>query len=171
MLIRPATVDDAPAMARVFVDAFHAGHAGQLPPHLLATRTYEISEAGWRRTLADGPVDHLTVAESAGSLLGICLCGPATPWEPLDVLPGPVAECFVLYVDPPRQRQGVGQALLAEASESLASKAFRTLVIGVLTTNEPARAFYERLGGLELGHRIHLDEGIPLPESVYVWHD
>lgn len=51
----------------------------------------------------------------------------------------------------------------------LAAAGMHRLVIGVLSVNAPARAFYERVGGHVLGQRTYDDEGVELAETVYVW--
>ena len=43
--------------------------------------------------------------------------------------------------------------------------------IGVLTANNPARAFYEAMGGREIGHGTDDEEGYLLPVTIYGWAD
>ncbi|MGH3306834.1 MAG: GNAT family N-acetyltransferase [Nocardioides sp.] len=76
-----------------------------------------------------------------------------------------------LYVLPDRHRQGVGRLLLQEAASELATLGFSTLLIGVLTANLPARAFYEAMGGQEIGQRTFDEEGDLLPGTLYAWSD
>ncbi len=55
--IRPASSEDAPAMARVIVDTWFATHTEQVAPEVLQQRRnewgYAQSEKGWRRSIAD----------------------------------------------------------------------------------------------------------------------
>ena len=37
--------------------------------------------------------------------------------------------------------------------------------------NRPARAFYEAMGGHEIGQRTFDEQGVLLPETVYAWPD
>ena len=45
------------------------------------------------------------------------------------------------------------------------------LRIGVLTSNLPAREFYEAMGGREVEQRTFDEDGLLLPETVYAWPD
>jgi ribosomal protein S18 acetylase RimI-like enzyme len=170
---------DAPAMARVFVDTFRAAHRGQMPDWLLETRTYKTSERGWAETIAElegqakPEVCVLVAEDEAGEIVGVAMAGPAKPWDDDRAArdPRPTGEVYVLYVDPGRQRRGVGRALVGRVAMFLAGRGSRRLLIGVLVVNAPARRFYEALGGRVLGHRPFEDEGVLLDEAVYAWPD
>ncbi|MGW0230887.1 N-acetyltransferase family protein [Actinopolymorpha singaporensis] len=177
--VRAATLADAPAMARVFVDTFRTAHRGQIPEHLLLERTYESSTQGWERTLreiaaAEDPQEYVCVAEdTAGEIVGIAMGGPPADWpfDDANRAAHPTGECYSLYVHTTRQRSGIGRALLADLATFLVSRGRRRLAIGVLAVNAPARAFYERIGGTLLGQRHFDDSGVLLDEVVYIWND
>jgi len=57
--------------------------------------------------------------------------------------------------------------LLAE----LAGRGFRSAGLWVLTGNEPARRFYEAMGGRSAETRIDRWGGLALDETAYVWDD
>lgn len=177
--VRPARPDDAPAMARAFVDAFHTGHRGQIPDWLIETRTYAVSERGWRRNFAElaevsDPADCLFVAEDPhAGVVGVAMGGPAKPWPADDAARAarPTGELYALYVHPDHARRGHGRALLATAAAWLAARGRSRLLVGVLAANAPARRFYEAAGGRLLGQRVFEDEGVPFDEAVYLWDD
>lgn len=179
MLVRPAVLDDAPEMGRVFVDSFRTGHRGQMPEHLLMDRTYEKSTQSWARSLRDierGDLPGVRIAvavDDSGELMGVGMCGPPHPWE--DDGPArlavPTGEVWALYVAPEHQRRGAGRALVEHLADFLASEGIDRLIIGVLVANTAARAFYESLGGHFIGVRDHVDEDVVLDEAVYEWRD
>lgn len=177
--VRPATLDDVTEMSRVFVDTFHAAHRGQIPEALVLERTYETSAAGWRQTLEEQAASDrrnervLIAVDGAGEIVGLAMGGPARPWAADDSIRArqPTGECYLLYVDVSRQRGGVGRALLAELATFLVAQGRRRMLVAVLAVNEPARQFYERLGGVLLGERDFFDSGVRLDEVVYVWED
>ena len=177
--MRTARVEDAPAMARVFVDTFHAAHRGQMPDWLLWTRTYETSERGWAETIAEldaeaEPGECVLVAEGeAGEIVGVAMCGTANPWgDDRAAREGrPTGEVYALYVDRGYQRQGVGKELVRGMAGFLAGRGRRRLLIGVLAPNDPARRFYEAIGGRLVGERLFDDKGVLLDEVVYGWDD
>jgi hypothetical protein len=45
------------------------------------------------------------------------------------------------------------------------------LNIAVLTANQPARRFYESMGGIDVGERMFDEDGHLLAERVYSWPD
>ena len=84
---------------------------------------------------------------------------------------GATAQIDALYVLSDRQGQGIGRWLFQEAVRRLAALGFSRLHIGVLSANLAARAFYEAMGGYEIGQRTFDEEGHLLPETVYGWPD
>jgi ribosomal protein S18 acetylase RimI-like enzyme len=175
MSIRPAVVDDAPAMGRVIVESFLSAHRGQMPDAAFQKRvvewTPEVSARGWDRSLtrlADGNPERavILVAENDADLVAV-LSGGTTQAD----LSGAIAEIGALYVLPARRGEGIGRSLLRAAATALAKLGFTELRIGVLSANLPARAFYEAMGGREIGQRTVDEEGYPLRESIYAWPD
>ena len=172
MNIRPAQLEDAPAMARVMVDTYLAAHRGQMPEAAWQKRKdewgYAESEAGWRRTIA-------AIADGSEQM---CICVAINDRdEVIGVVVGyptempQVAELSALYVWPEAQGQGVGRRLVQTAAAHLTAMGCSELQIAVLAANEPARRFYEAIGGTVVGEREFDEEGFLLPEVVYGWPD
>ena len=164
MQVRQAELADVPAMARVFVDTFRAAHRGQVPDSQLLERTYETSAAGWARTIAaieagDAPGDHVLVAQGEdGEVVGLVMGDSTT------------GECLALYVDVAAQGSGAGRALLVALGERVHADGAERLLVGVLAANHPARAFYERMGGVQVETRPYDDgDGVLLDEVVYAY--
>jgi RimJ/RimL family protein N-acetyltransferase len=51
----------------------------------------------------------------------------------------------------------------------VAARGATRLHIGVLAANEPARRFYEAIGGRLVGSRPYEEDGYTLEEAVYAW--
>ena len=176
MVVRLARVEDAPAMARVTVDTFLSAHRGQMPEATWTKRkeewTYEVSEHSWARTLreiAEGarPEECIYVAlDEAGEVVGLAVGGTPRADGPEDT-----GEIHMLYVRPSHQGRGHGRRLVRAVAAHLAQRGRRALVIGCLAADEPARRFYEALGGRLIGEREFDEEGVMLPEVVYGWAD
>ncbi|MBR7837779.1 GNAT family N-acetyltransferase [Actinospica durhamensis] len=77
--------------------------------------------------------------------------GPAQGGGPRG-LPGPPAHRIDLL--PSHQRRGHGSRLLERLVRELAGRGTPALHVGMLTSNTPARAFYDRLGF----HRIPIED-------------
>lgn len=174
-LIRTANVDDAGSMGLVMVESFLSAHRGQMPDAAFQKRvdewTPEVSSRGWAKALAeiaDGNPDRdvILVAEDDGGLVGLVAAGAAQ-----DAPSGRRCEIGALYVLPRRRGQGIGSALLRAAAVQLADLGYIELRIGVLSANAPARAFYEAMGGREMGQGTDDEEGYLLPLTIYGWAD
>ncbi|HEX3916793.1 MAG TPA: GNAT family N-acetyltransferase, partial [Caulobacteraceae bacterium] len=84
---------------------------------------------------------------------------------------GADAEVFTLYVVRAAQRAGVGRALLKSAARVLRAEGAKSLMLFVLTRNDPARRFYERLGGEVFAEVASNGWGRGLTETGYRWMD
>ena len=178
MRIRAAAVDDAPAMGRVMVEAWLSAHRGQMPDTLWQKRVEEwtpkVSAEAWARMLAE------QAQGEAARVVVLVAEEPGHGSDPLALVmgdqdeedrSGSTAQVGALYVRPDRRGQGIGRALLGHAARELTGLGFSALHIGVLTANRPARAFYEAMGGQEIGQRTFDEEGVLLPGTVYAWPD
>lgn len=166
--IRDAKLDDAPALAALFVEAWRDEHAGLLPEAVLAARSLAVSEANWRRTLAKEPgrEDSTVLVAGQGPLEGLVVgVLKAAEW------PG-AAEVTLIQVARSSRRRGLGAALMCEMANRHSRQGATSLIVRVLEANEPARAFYAALGG-ELAPAVRqVDEsGVSFAERAYVWPD
>lgn len=158
--VRAAVVADAPALGRVMVEAWLSAHRAQVPDASWQRRleewTPEVSASGWSRLLSEqDPRTLLLVAEEKpGEPVGLLLAD-----EDDDSGAGTAARVKALYVLPGHQGHGLGRLLLGSAARKLVSLGFSRLRVGVLTANAPARAFYEAMGGREVGERADVRRG------------
>src|SRR3989304_8285959 len=77
IMIRPARVEDAAAMARVHVDAWRTTYPGIIADAFLANLSYERSEVRWIETLTQPrAVRVFTAATGAGEGVGLAAGGP-----------------------------------------------------------------------------------------------
>lgn len=146
MRIRPATVDDAEALAGIHVRGWQWGYRGQLPDDYLNGLSVDRRAEQWRGWLLD-PGDTATwVAEDETSdparALGFAAAGPSR--DP-DHTPG-TGEVYAIYVEEDAAGTGAGALLLSRAREWLAGRGFAHATLWVLATNARARRFYEREG-------------------------
>ena len=126
-VVRAAIAEDAAAVAHIWRDGWHAGHAGLVPDSLVAVRTDE----SFRARAADRVADT-TVATVDGEVAGFVMV---------------VAdEAEQVYVSSRRRGTGVASALLAEAERQVRANGYETAWLAVVAGNARARAFYEREG-------------------------
>lgn len=159
--IRPADGQDAEAVARIFVETWQAAYPGILAERVLTGLSVERQFAYWRGVIG-GREQSVFVADSQG-VVGFAACGAARPR-----LDGYKGEVFTLYVLPDRQGEGIGRALLSVALDRLAKRDLMPALLWVLADN-PARFFYERLGGKRAGERDDRLGDKPHREIAYGW--
>ena len=156
-------------LARCIVDTWLDAHDDQMPGDLWEKRrqewTYEVSAAGWDRTLREIAEDPscpavVLVSMAAAEIEGLVM-GTGSPSE------ATAGEINALYVRRDRQRRGLGRRLLAAAAAELAAAGTTRVQIGVLAANESARCFYEAVGGRLVGVRQFDEGGVALSEAVY----
>jgi ribosomal protein S18 acetylase RimI-like enzyme len=149
--VRRARPDDAPAIAETGVFGWRSAYRGILPDEYLDGMSIDTREIAWRHRLEADP-EGLTpawVGESAGRVVGFVSGGPPRDED----VAAPAAEIYAVYLRPEAWRQGLGTALMEEATNHLRRLGATYLVLWVFEANRPARAFYEALGWLPDGGR------------------
>ena len=161
-LVRPATLDDARAIAEIRVASWRATYAGTVPASILDWMDVDRNEAWLRGLIREGRT-ILVVEDSAGRAAGYAMAGPARD----DDADG-FGEIEAIYLAPEARGRGLGAPLLAAARATLARAGHHTHVLWVLTDNWPARRFYERQGFAADGAVRTLDfDGTPIEEVRY----
>jgi GNAT superfamily N-acetyltransferase len=162
--IRKARPTDAEAVARIYVESWRDTYPLVLPARLLSSMTVEGQSARWRNAIAIAAREVVYVAEAEnGKLAGMTSMGRAR-----DSGLGYDAEIYTLYVDPMMTGRGIGRALLVGAFAALAERGHSRCVIWAHAGN-PARFFYEAMGGRLVAERTTSMMGVPVPEIAFGW--
>lgn len=162
--IRKARPADADAVARIYVESWRDTYPGILPARLLLSMTVAGQSARWRNAISIAARESVLVAEdSRGNVLGMTSMGRSR-----DPGLGFDAEIYTLYVHPMVTGRGVGRALLAGAFASLGHKGHANCLIWAHAQN-PARYFYEAMGGKLVAERKTAMMGTPVPEVGFGW--
>lgn len=165
--ISPAGPADAAALGQVHVSSWRETYPGLLPQAALARMSPRIHAHRFARELTHAQAGQVTLlAEGAdgavGYVSGALLKGDGRAAD---------AEVFTLYVLRSAQRAGVGRGLLRGAARVLRAEGARSLMLFVLTGNERARGFYERMGGEAFAEVASQGWGEGLTETAYRWPD
>jgi GNAT superfamily N-acetyltransferase len=165
--IRQARLGDARAIGRIEVETWRAAYAGMLPDSVLLRMSEQRQTASWAGFLRHRPGDvYVAEAEDgSGRLLGFGNCGPQR--DPAFAFGG---EVYTLYVLPDAQGGGLGRQLLLALFARLVDCGHRSALVWVVRAN-PARFFYERLGGKLTMHRPIPVGGHPVDAVGYGWSD
>ena len=166
--LRPARPPDAPGIARVHVETWRAAYAGIVPDTYLVAMTESKQALQWNHTIRSAMAPEVVlVAESAdlpgGRVVGFGSCGQACK------RPG-TGEVFTLYVAPDWQGRGIGRRLLHGLLAKLKAGGLNQAMVWVLNDN-PARFFYEAMGGRRAAERQEPFAGVHLDEAAYAWSD
>ena len=188
--IRQAVDSDARGIAQVHIDSWRSTYAGIVPAEHLAGLDYDEREARWHRILADRRQNAFVAEDADGRIIGFASGGPERSGstaasgtascsddpqidsggpEP-NTAPEYSAELYAIYIDEPRQRQGVGGRLVAALCSWFLSRGWHSMLTWVLAAN-PSRDFYEVLGGEEVRVETIAIGGTELVEIAYGWSD
>jgi len=165
--IAPAGPGDAAELARVHVQAWRETYPGILPQAALNRMSAAVHARRFRHDLTRAqPGQPTLIAESQDGAVGYA-AGAVVRGDGR----GADAEVFTLYVLREAQGSGVGRALLKAQARVLRAEGARSLMLFVLSRNERARGFYERMGGEAFAEVASHGWGEGLTETAYRWSD
>ncbi|HYC02835.1 MAG TPA: GNAT family N-acetyltransferase [Azospirillaceae bacterium] len=166
--VRNAAPGDATGIARVHVASWRSTYPGIVPDQYLVNLSTPLYAERWRGMLAMGPRggrETFVAVEPGGEILGFATCGPQRT-----AIEGYGGEFYALYLYDHAQGQGLGRRLMGAMAGDLLGRGVRSACVWVLRDN-PARWFYERLGGMRLAEQPISFAGARLEEVCYGWRD
>jgi len=167
ILLRAATLADAPAIARLHLASWRRAYRDLAPPEVFEAMDEALRLKRWTATLTLPPSRQaVVVAHRDGRLAGMGMAS-----APSQAGFGARGEIASLYIDPSFQRLGLGRRLMSALAAQVAAWGYGGAALGVVDGNDRAIAFYEALGGQAAGR--YLDPG-PLWRSenlIFVWDD
>jgi GNAT superfamily N-acetyltransferase len=148
--VRVAASYDAEGIARVHVSSWQAAYRDILPAEYLAELRWEKRYEFWQRELvAPSTVGMSTWVLAEGTrVLGFVSTGPA---RDDDRRRAEAWELYAIYLAEDRWGQGLGRALADVAIDAVPDQV-ADVSLWVLSGNDLARRFYERLGFCLDGH-------------------
>jgi ribosomal protein S18 acetylase RimI-like enzyme len=168
MIIREAILTDAPGIARVHVDTWRSTYRGIVPDKFLANLSYEARGRMWTTAITHANDSNFAyVAEDEhGQIVGFVSGGTSQSGD--RDYPG---ELYAIYVLKEAQGKGVGRGLFDAVVKRLALSGIYSMILWVFRDNQPARRFYEAMGGESLYEREIELAGTRLTEVAYGWKD
>jgi GNAT superfamily N-acetyltransferase len=162
-MVRPATVDDAQEIARVQVASWRSAYKELLPGDFLDSLSEREYTERWTRFIDRGS-SRVYVAEHDGELIGFASGGRERAGET-----GYTGELYAIYILDAFQRHGHGRELVKAVVTGLREMRLDDMIIWVLRDNQPARRFYERLGGVYVRAQPTTIDSATLEEVSYGW--
>jgi ribosomal protein S18 acetylase RimI-like enzyme len=178
-IIGRATLRNAPDIAEVYVDAWRSAYAGVVPDRVLVGMSCEQQTREWAYLIRRRSEDHtvMVAAEIGHGLVGVTSFGTSRESQgiPARAFNGgesgkTAGEIFTLYVQPDFQERGIGRQLLSAAFSALRQRGLERGFLWVLRDN-PARFFYERMGGIPVARKKEKLWGSALDQVAYGWPD
>lgn len=148
--VRRAEVRDATAIAGVHDAAWRLAYRGIIPGRELERMIARRGPMWWKRALDRNTA--ILVLEVGGEVCGYATVGP----NRMRMLSF-AGEIYELYVAPSHQGLGFGRMLFEAAKAELRRYGLASFSVRVLAENDPARGFWEHVGGrpaAETGERI-----------------
>lgn len=167
LVIREATRIDLPELVSVYHRAWVEAYARLLPVKLLSPNLPVFSLERWEKTFHQPRTSTFVVEDLDGEMVGFGRAGPRR--DVTSAMQRPVGEVQALYVLHRMQGQGGGRLLMEAMGQRLIADGFTGAICWVLTSNEPAREFYEHMGG-QRGERRQITLARKrLKEVSYAW--
>ena len=165
LTIRPAELDDAPAIAQVHVDTWRSNYGGMIPQAYLDSMTVQNRTVVWIRLLERKAPGFITLVSEDHDrrIIGFVSAGPLRHEDHRYQ-----GEISSLYVLGSHQRKNHGRRLFMAASDRLAKSKLRGLFVWVLA-DSPSTEFYAKLGGEPVAEVVRNFAGTPLKELGYGW--
>lgn len=172
MPVRDAQIADAEAIARVHVETWRTTYKGIIPQSYLDGLSVATRANYWRHQLGqpDGragliPEWTIVLAEEDKQVVGFAAGGAERSGNV--VYTGELGAIYLLHT---YQRRGIGRRLVEALASRLAEQGHAAMLVWVLAEN-PARGFYESLGGRLIGNQPVTLAGATLDELAYGWDD
>jgi len=158
LVVRPATPEDVPAIARIHVAGYEEAYRGLIPDEVIDSRPVELRERIWRERLGeDRPREFVFVAELDGDVRGFVSGRQAAEGEADEV--DPEVGCWEnMYSDPEILGDARGFRVALEMHKAVDAAfrehGYREAVAFVIEGNDRAAKFFHLLGwNLDGGQR------------------
>ena len=167
MHVRKAKPTDASSIARVHVNSLRETYSGIVPAEFLARLSYKHREQEWQSLIATAHKSEagVLVMEDSEIIIGFADGGPVR--EEMLSFEG---ELYSIYILREYQRKGLGTQLVSLIAQQLLGEGMHSMMLWVLARN-PARHFYNAIGGKPFKRRYIAIGGTKLLELAYGWSD
>lgn len=154
--IRQPQQHEIEAVAELYYSSWHDTFDKLSPQSLVKQRTKKNCLTQWQEYYHKQGNYFILVAVERRKIVGILFGGPS---EGKFQMQYPVydSEISKLYVDPALKNRGIGSQLLKAGFNHLRTLGFKKAIVSSLATNTNSNKFYEKKGGILIGH---LDHGV-----------
>jgi ribosomal protein S18 acetylase RimI-like enzyme len=150
------------------MDSWRSTYRGLVSDDFLDNLRLEERTARWQQRLADATAGEFAYVAQlpSGEVVGF---GSGVPFT--QDHPDYHSELRALHIIPSHQRSGLGRRLTSHVAKHLHDMGINNMLVWVLTGNDAACRFYERLGAVYVTDRVEEFAGGSIPEVAYGWPD
>lgn len=162
MIIRNATIIDAPMITTIHIDAWRTAYKGIMPDAYLDELSIESKTKQWTKALSSDDLGINLVIEHDGIIVGFCVFAPA---RDTDLKGQSAGELVALNIIPKYWNKGFGSMLIESVIKESKKQKWQSLYLWVLQKNVRAKKFYqskgfvtdatEKLDDKLTGHKLH----------------
>ena len=145
MILRPASLEDVPALAKLGRESFCAAFEHLYNPEDLATFLEQVYSEKSVREEVEGPECIHRLADDGDGLIGYCKMRQPSWYADDSDAENPIA-LGQLYTDGARTGEGIGAALMEWALAEARERDCDAIQLSVWSENFGAQRFYERYG-------------------------
>jgi len=159
---RPARPDDAVCLAETHDEAWRTAYQGLIPGPELEKLITRRGPSWWDTAIRRG--SRISLLIFGDEIAGYANYGrnraKSLPYA---------GEVYELYLRPEYQGLGFGRRLFSNAKRDLAQSGQTSMVVWVLSDNEPAVAFYRALGGRTVARSTERFGQKVLDKLAFAW--
>ena len=160
--VRRASAADAPGIGVVHVAAWRSAYPGVLPDQFLAKLSASRQAVFYDRAIRLGAGVHVATADE-DRIIGFSTARRTRNSRLAE------GEVETLYVLDDFKECGFGRRLLRASAQHLSTLGCGSVLAWVLQDN-PARFFYEHLGGKRIATSTTRVGGSDIPQTAFVWN-
>lgn len=161
IIIRNATVSDARWIASIQVHSWKTTYTGIISEKYLDTLDINQGEDKWSERIKNWSTINIAESWELVWFIDYWKSREKTEYD---------WEIYALYILQEFQGKWIGRKLFLSAIDALIKKGYKSIYLWVLAEN-PARWFYEKMGGIIIDKKgIEIDGNI-LKEIAYGWKD
>ncbi len=167
MNIRKAVIADSSGIAKVHVAAWHETYKGLICDEYLNSISCDEKTEKWKKIIQDDmQTERVHVIENESKdIVGFAFYGINNEKEyEYD------ADLHAMYILKAYQNRGYGSKLIKIAVKELVDLGCNSLIIWALKDNVYCR-FYEKIGGIKVGERLHTYGNQKVKLVGYGWKD
>lgn len=172
VIIRKATKDDIPDLARIHVSGWQTSGHGIIDQAYLDALRASDRVLEWEKRFKEENPDVL-LAFKGGECVGFINFGALQTPPPgtSKIRPAYSSEIYAIYLIPKVFRQGVGTILIRAAIAELQLNKHKSVCLWVLKGNKRGCAFYDKIGGQRIGKKDVEIGPSKVKELCYGWRD